>query len=329
MSDRPRASLASAASTLRLESRIPRGLAATTLLDYLANRFRYLDRGAWSAELAAGRVFLDGRIVRTDRPIRGGERVAYERPHHEPPVDRDVRVLHADAAIVVVDKPAHLPAHADGPFVRNTLIQILRERLAAPELRLVHRLDRETSGVCVLAHTEAARAFVAEQFARGAAEKSYVAIVRGRPATMSFTVDQAIGRAPNSIVALRRCADANAIDAKPARTDFEVLRVGAHCAMVRCTPRTGRTHQIRVHLESVGLPVLGDKLYGRPDADYLAFVQRVKAGGVAADVGPGEPGRHLLHAARLSFVHPEDGAMRTFEAPLPAEFTTWLDASPA
>jgi len=320
-----RAVPADAAEPLQLASRIPHDVAAASLLDYLVRRFPYLDRDGWTAEVEAGRLSLDGRPARLGTVVHAGQRLVWSKPHREPEVARDVQILHADQHLVVVDKPAHLPSHADGPFVRNTLIHIVRERLGAPDLRLVHRLDRETSGVCVLAHTEAARAFVAEQFARSTAAKTYVAVVRGAPTEPVFEVDRAIGRAAASAIALRRSAAADARDPKPARTAFEVLRVVGERASIRCTPRTGRTHQIRVHLEAIGHPVLGDKLYGRPDADYLAFVQRVKAGGSPADVPAGEPHRHLLHAERLAIVHPATGESVAWQAPTPAEFTNWLE----
>ena len=318
-----------AASTLQLRSRIPHDTPPGPLLDYLARRFRYLERCAWADEIRAGRLAIDGRTADATSTARAGALLVYSRPHREPEVDRRVELLHDDDAIVVVAKPAHLPSHGDGPFVRNTLIHIVRERLRAAELRLVHRLDRETSGVCVLARTEAARAAVAQQFAAGRATKSYLAVARGQPAMRIFTVDRPIGHCTDSAIALRRSAAPDARDAKPARTDFEVLAAGSGRCLLRCEPRTGRTHQIRVHLEAAGHPVLGDKLYGRPDADYLAFVQRVKAGGSPAEVPPDEPGRHLLHAARLSFVHPASGATVDFAAPTPADFATWLaDLSP-
>lgn len=112
--------------------------------------------------------------------------------------------------------------------------------------------------------------------------------------------------------------------AQPARTDFEVLRRLSDRALLACTPHHGRTHQIRVHLCHAGHPLLGDRLYGRSDAEYLAFVQAVKAGQDPRQVPPGQPSRQLLHASWLSFRHPADGRRCEFTAPLPAEMAAFL-----
>lgn len=310
---------------LELRSRVPATADGLPLLDYLLRRFRYLDRDAWLREIAAGRLLHDGRALGKDHRVTTGMRLTYRRAHREPPVDANVEVLHQDDAIVVVRKPAHLPMHADGPFVRHTLIHLARTRLGLPGLHLVHRLDRETSGLCVLAQTATVRDALRQQFADGAVHKAYLAVVRGRVAA-DFEIDLPIGHSRHSTIALRRAAGADAVaeDLRPAHTCFRVLRCGAACSLLRCEPRTGRTHQIRVHLEAAGHPLCGDKLYGRPDADYLAFVAKVKAGGLARDVAPGEPDRQLLHAAELGFVHPSAGQPVRWIDPLPDAFEPWL-----
>jgi RluA family pseudouridine synthase len=309
---------------LELRSRVPSEGAGRTLLDYLLQRFRYQDRAAWLRDIAEGRLTIDGRVLAAEERLRAGARLTYRRAHIEPPIDDRIGVLHDDDDVLVVRKPAHLPMHADGPFIRHTLIHLLQTRLAAPGLQLVHRLDRETSGLCVLARTAAARDHLRRQFLAGSVHKTYLAVVRGR-AEADFAVERAIGRAAHSSISLRRAASADALDPKPARTTFEVVRRGAEHSLLQCTPDTGRTHQIRVHLEAVGLPVLGDKLYGRPDADYLAFVTRVKAGGAATDTVDGSPGRQLLHAATLAFEHPTTGVRVEFRDAMPPDFAAWLD----
>jgi len=313
-----------------LSSRVPAAAAGNRLVDYLARRFRYLDAAAWIAEAAAGRLTIDGRPARATDLVRGGATVTWRRlPTPEPFVDDHVPVLHVDDTIVVVDKPAHLPMHADGAFVRNTLVAILRERLPAPEPSLVHRLDRETSGVCVLARTTAARQALTRQFHEGTVRKVYHALVRGH-VKAPFRLDLPIGRSRTSAIALRRAAGALAgDDAQPACTDFTPVAHGDGCTLLRCEPHTGRTHQIRVHLEANGTPILGDKLYGRPDADYLAFVARVKRDHDARAVPKGEPDRQLLHASELEFEHPTSGERRLHRAPLPAALRAFVPAMDA
>lgn len=308
---------------LELRSRVPPRFDGVRLLEYLLQRFPYLDRAGWQREIEAGRLTRNGRPLAAADLLAAGHRLCYRRAHTEPPVDDTITVLHDDASIVVVRKPAHLPMHADGPFIRHTLIHLLQTRLSAPDLQLVHRLDRETSGLCVLARSAAARDHLRQQFAAGTVHKAYLALVRG-VADADFDVELPIGRSAVSRISLRRAAGDQAIEAKPAHTRFELLRRGAGWSLLRCLPRTGRTHQIRVHLESAGLPILGDKLYGRPDADYLGFVQRVKAGGSAQQVDDGGPGRQLLHAAELVFTHPARSDRVQFVDDLPADFEPWL-----
>src|SRR5262245_46613770 len=312
--------------SIALRSRVPAHADGTTLLDYLLQRFPYHDRTTWLGEIAAGRLLVDERPGRAEYVLRRGTSVTYLKEHREPIVDDDIRVMHDDGAIVVTEKPAHLPMHADGPFMRNTFIHVLRTKLASPALQLVHRLDRETSGLCVVPRSRAARIALQDQFRTGTVQKTYVAVVHGR-VERDFVCEQPIGLAGSSAVALRRTALPEAIEPRPACTRFEVLKRGETRTMLRCVPETGRTHQIRVHLEAAGFPLLGDKLYGRSDADYLAFVAHVKAGGDARDVPADQPDRHLLHASELCFDHPKTGQRLAFSSTPPAIFEAWLERS--
>ena len=297
------------------------------LLDYLAQRFRYHDARGWTAVIAAGHVEVEGRRARAETHVHAGNVVTYHKLHQEPFAVLDVRVLHEDADLLALDKPAHLPMHADGPFVRNTLVQVMRQRFDTPELSLVHRLDRETSGVCVVARTATARTELQRQFLAGSVRKVYHAIVRGHVAA-PFTVALPIGRSTESCIQLRRAAGAAAANPQDAHTAFWPEAHGDRVTLLRCEPTTGRTHQIRVHLEANGTPIVGDKLYGRPDADYLAFVARVKANGDARVVPAGEVDRHLLHASELVLRHPRTGATATYRAPLPACMQTLVPVVP-
>ena len=141
---------------LELRSRIPKPAHGLTLLDYLMQRFRYLDRAAWLQEIGAGRLSIDGAIAKAEQRLRAGEELCFHKLQREPEVSRDLSVVHTSKGFAIVEKPAHLPMHSDGPFVRNTLVHMLRSgRL--PEAEIVHRLDRETSGLCVVARTNVAR----------------------------------------------------------------------------------------------------------------------------------------------------------------------------
>lgn len=307
-----------------LRSRIPRAAAGQTLLDYLTGRFRYRDRAGWLAEIEAQRLLLDGRPIDGSTRLRAGSELCYLRASNpEPYVDRAFVVLHQDDALLAVDKPAHLPMHADGPFARNTLVQLLREHTGNAAFGLVHRLDRETSGVVVLAATADARRALQQQWHAGTVAKTYHAIVRGH-VEAAFTVDLPIGRSRDSSISLRRATGNAAVDPLPACTHFVPEAHGPGVTLLRCEPTTGRTHQIRVHLEVHGTPIVGDKLYGRPDRDYLAFVAAVKQNGDGRTAAPGEPDRQLLHASELRLLHPIRGEPLRLLAPLPAAFAAAL-----
>ncbi len=310
---------------LELRSGVPAWAGGLLLPDYLARRFPYHDRATWLRLIADDRV----RCTRGDQTVRGplrpGDSVAYRRVHREPEVPTDIVVLHRDEDLVAAVKPAHLPSHADGVFVTRTFVHLLGRLLAPTAIDLAHRLDRETSGVMLVACHKQARAALETQFRSGTVEKSYLAVVHGLPTADRFTIEQPIGRARDSAISLRRAVrpDGDA-DAQAARTDFTVLARLAGHALLRAHPRTGRTHQIRVHLHHAGHPLVGDKLYGRSDDEYLAWVRHVKAGGDPAWAEGLTTGRHLLHAEAVTVQHPRHGRRMTFRAPIPADMREFL-----
>lgn len=304
-----------------LRSRIGPEHAGRSVIDYLVLRFPYQDRAAWLQEIAAGRITVDGSPAAAARLLGRRSQVGWLRTKKEPEVCADIEILHRGADYLVVAKPAHLPMHADGPFIRNTLVHLLGQ-VAGHRVTLVHRLDRETSGVVLVASTAAAARRLAPRFESGQAQKVYLAVVQGHLSAPQ-TCAAAIGRAPASTIALRRTGAADALEPQAAVTEFEPLAAAGDHTLVLCRPRTGRTHQIRVHLEAIGHPILGDKLYGRPDADYLAFVQAVKRSGDPRAVPSGQPDRQLLHAWRLTLPVGEGPEPSAFVAPVPLDFAAW------
>jgi len=312
--------------TIRLTSRAPAQAKGDALIDWLTRRFRYHSRADWLEQLHAGNVTLDGRVARGGERLLVGMEITYNKRHQEPEVCTDVRVLHEDNEFLVVDKPAHLPMHADGPFIRNTLIHILR-RDHGPELQLIHRLDRETSGVVLCARSKAVQAQVQAQFGHEIS-KSYVAVVNGVVAA-PFTCDEPIGYHQHSEIRIRRSARTDASRQQHAETRVTPIERGASRTLVSCNPQTGRTHQIRAHLEHHGHPIIGDKLYGHSDANYLGFIRRMKAGESVFSNPDDGPNRQLLHADAVTLRHPGDHRMVTYKAPVPREFSEWLLSSGA
>ena len=237
-------------------------------------------------------------------------------PLEEPPLALDFAVLARGAGWLAIDKPPTLPVHPVNKIRENTVIRMLRRQEDDPDLRLVHRLDRETSGALLIARDSETASRLSQAFARGEVSKEYLAVVRGVPAEPAGEIDLAIGKATDSAVFTRQAV---VQDGQAARTRWRVERSGADRALLRLFPRQGRRHQLRVHLEAIGHPILGDILYGRPDDDYLAMVAdsadpRAKASG---------PKRQLLHCARLCFPDPAGRGKLEVVAPLPADFQTF------
>jgi 23S rRNA pseudouridine1911/1915/1917 synthase len=258
------------------------------------------------------RVRVNGAPARASQKLAAGDRLLADPPAPEPsglaPEPIALTLLFQDEALAVLDKPAGLvvhpaPGHPSGTLV-NALLHHVRDLagiggVARPGI--VHRLDRGTSGVMVVAKTDAAHVALARQFHDHSIERVYVAFARGAPAQDEGRIERAIGRHPSdrkrmSIVTQR---------GRAAATRWRVLRRFPKSGVVKLEirPETGRTHQIRVHLAAHGLPLLGDETYGRAAAG--AFARAIC--------------RPALHAALLGFAHPSSGARLRFEAPLPAD----------
>ncbi len=306
---------------LRQTVRVPAQAAGTLLLDYLCARFAYHDRATWQRKIEVGEVELDGARVRTSTVLLRGAVLSYERAHTEPAVPLDVPVLVEGDGWIAVDKPAGLPVHADGAFVRHTLVHQLTARRGGT-IQPAHRLDRETSGVLLVATDRARARDLQLQFAERRVTKVYLAVAQGVITQDEQRIEDPIGQAPRSEITIRRAALPGG---QEARTDLRVLQRGKTCTLVEAHLHTGRTHQIRVHLEAIGHPLVGEILYGRPDADYLAWLRHVKAGGAPAWREGRPVDHHLLHSARLTFADRDQ--TRTVEAPMPPALRAYLEAN--
>jgi 23S rRNA pseudouridine1911/1915/1917 synthase len=230
-------------------------------------------------------------------------------------------IVYEDDWLIAVDKPPGMLVHPVGQAYAWALIGLVREGRPGLRIDLSHRLDRETSGIVLLTKHEDANRRMKEAFARRRVVKEYAALVRGVPAWDELEVDASLGHAKGSVVNLRRGHDP---DGESAVTHFVVeARMAAH-ALVACLPLTGRTHQIRAHLEHAGFPILGDKLYGQPDSTFLGLFEN----GLTDDTrrAVGFP-RHALHARSLHFPHPHTGQMVRIRAPLPADMQAIVEGA--
>jgi 23S rRNA pseudouridine1911/1915/1917 synthase len=286
-------------------------------LDHLLHeRLPEYSRSRIQEWIKAGRVQVDGRPARASQAIRGGEAIEVEPaappPLHAEPEDIPLRILYEDADLVAIDKPAGMVVHAGAGVHSGTLVNALLHRFGALSgvgggLRpgIVHRLDRYTSGVLLVAKNDAAHHDLAAQFSGRRVEKVYLALVHGAVPRETGRIERPIARDP-----VRRTRMTARLDeGRAAWSEYRVLRRFQGFTLLEVRIGTGRTHQIRVHLASIGHPVAGDTLYGAP----------------AKVEGMPPLGRYFLHAHRIRFHLPSTGEERIVVSPLAPELEQWLE----
>lgn len=263
----------------------------------------------------------DGSKCRASDLTRSGETVYLVRPpFEEPSADRELPVVFEDEAIYAINKPPGLPVHPSASYHRNTVSYILQERFgyaAAP--RIAHRLDRETSGLLLCAKTPEHERTLKYAFESRTMHKTYLAIVRGEMHNAEGTIDIPMGRPDRGLHVLMVARR----DGLPAVTDYRVRARTPGYTLVELSPRTGRQHQLRVHLAELGHSIVGDKLYG-PERE-APFLEVIDNGGLSPElVARLGHARHALHAFRLSLTHPVTGRTLTLEAaPSPDLSALW------
>lgn len=272
-----------------------------------------LSRSAAQRLVDDGDVTVDGEAKSRSTRVQRGQLVVIDQPEpeeivHEVPEVLEPTILHEDAQLVVVDKPIGLVTHASPGSPGPSLASVLAARGLAgggQEDRpgIVHRLDKETSGLLVVARDAETLDALQKMMRKREIEREYVALVHGRPPSIAGRIEAPIGRDP--VNRTRRAIDG--IGARPAVTHFELLEAFPEYTLEAVHLETGRTHQIRVHFAAIGHPVVGDPVYGPSSSDTLGL-------------------RHqALHAHRLAFDHPATGERLELTSPLPGEFQAALD----
>jgi 23S rRNA pseudouridine1911/1915/1917 synthase len=299
------------------EHRVTQELAGQRLDAALARLEPSLSRAQVRRLVEQGAITVSGEVVKPAHRLRAGERIAGAVPEARPtalePEALPLAILFQDADVIVIDKPPGLvvhpaPGHGGGTLV-NALLHHCRDLSGiGGELRpgIVHRLDKDTSGVLIVAKNDAAHRSLAAQFKAHSVLREYLAIVRGAPRAASGTVEAAIGRHPTD----RKRMSTRTKRGRAAVTHYSVEERLRGASLLRVRLETGRTHQVRVHLASIGLAVLGDPVYGGAQA-------------LGAELGLT---RQALHAAVLGFTHPTSGERLRFESPLPADMARALEA---
>lgn len=287
---------------------------------FLHERIPGLSRSRIQRAIEARVTLSWGVRARPATPVRPGGSVQVGHiPIVEDVQDLALPILASGAGWIAVNKPAGIVVHPVNSVRENSLIRMLRRQRGVESLRLAHRLDRETSGVLLVAEDAAAATTMSTAFARGDVHKEYLAMVDGRIAGDDGTIELSIGEDDRRRVFVRR----EVVEAgQRAVTRWRVERRLSASTLVRLFPETGRRHQLRVHLAAIGHPILGDALYGRPDADYLDLV----AGRRDARREEAGPSRQLLHCARLVFPDPAGAGRVEVKAPLPPDFEATLEA---
>jgi 23S rRNA pseudouridine1911/1915/1917 synthase len=298
---------------------------------YLAQNFPDYSRSVVRKAIDAGSVLVNGRPSKASYKVRHGDvlSVRLPEPTHDIPVPEDIPldILYEDDFLALVNKPADMVVHPAKGHWSGTLVNALQfhfHQLSREhgEYRagIVHRLDRDTSGVILIAKEEQTHREMSLQFEQRKIFKEYLAVTVGVPDRDSDYIEGRIGRHPLDRVKMTVVTDEEDELAKDACTFYEVAERFRGYALVRAQPRTGRTHQIRVHLASIDCPVLADKVYSGRDCLRLSDL----VAGVAGDEMLLT--RQALHAARLRFRHPRLGQWIEVEAPLPAEYRRTLEA---
>ncbi len=281
----------------------------------LAQAFPEHSRVAFQRALEAGLVKLDGKVISQAVDVQSGQTLEFSFPEVKTAelkaVDIPLKVIFEDKHLIVLNKAAGMVVHPGVGTGEDTMVHALLAHCAGSlsgiggveRPGIVHRLDKETTGLLVVAKNDAAHRALADQFASRTLKKEYVALVSGVPKEDSGTIDSAISRHP-----VHRHRMTTGEGGRPSKTDWVVeKKFGTLAALVRCRIHTGRTHQIRVHLKSLGHPLLGDPTYGWKPNPAMAVPPRV-----------------MLHAEHLVFAHPVNGKTMDLTAPLPKDFKAMI-----
>ena len=277
---------------------------------YLADECPDLSRTRIKRLIVDGEVAVDGNATNAGYRLRAGQSVEIQvpdpAPSHMLPQSIPISVVYEDEHLLVVDKPAGMPVHPGVGHPDSTLLNAvlgLDSEIGSvggqSRPGLVHRLDKDTSGLILVAKTDQAHDHLSAQFKDRSIQKGYLALVAGYPEPTDAIIDAPVGRDPDD-----RKKMAVVDDGRPASTLYRTLQRFRGCSFIDVRPKTGRTHQIRVHFASIGHPIIGDETYGQADP-------RLE--------------RHFLHAAHLGFKHPATGERVELRAPLPNDLQAVLD----
>ena len=289
---------------------------------FLSHKFDRVSRSTIKKWISSGFVTVDGKPCKSKHLLKPGQMIDVNPPDPEPAKliaeAIPLEIVYEDDILIVVNKPAGMVVHPGAGNRRGTMANALIHhfgQMANPEtLRpgIVHRLDKGTSGLLVVAKNDYAHEQLSRQFKERRVRKIYWVLVYGHIKTRRGVIDVSLGRDPR----VRTKISTRAHRLRQARTEYEVLHYYSDFTYVQAFPHTGRTHQIRVHFQHLGHPVVGDKTYG------FKMIKRLESTSLAAEVR--NLGRHFLHAMSLSFTHPGTQKEVLFQTPLPSDLDEFL-----
>jgi len=235
---------------------------------YFSSRFPYQSRETWLAQILNGDIMVNGNKARPGAILREGDRIiTHAGVRQEPPADRRLNVVYQDRHIRVFNKPAPIPVHPSGRYFQNSMTEVLKKAFPEEIPRPVQRLDATTTGLIVFARTRQAASFLMKEFQNHRIQKEYLVVVKGKPEKDKFTLTAPIG----VVAGAQRGVGKGIRNAKPAVTQVERLTSTHTHSVLKVTPLSGRTNQIRVHLSSQGLPILNDDVYGEGDSGSFEY----------------------------------------------------------
>lgn len=280
--------------------------AGLTLLDYYTQLYRHSTEEEWRERILSGQMLIDGKQATPDAILKKGQCLTYHRsPWQEPDVPLSFEILYEDTDLLIVDKPSGLPVLTGGGFLEHTLLWQLQQQYKKNIPYPIHRLGRGTSGLMLLAKTSQTRASLSQQMRDRQISKIYRALVGKSDLPEQFTITQPIGKIPHPVLGYIYGATSDGLSA---HSECQVLQRTAQTTLLEVKILTGRPHQIRIHLATVGYPLLGDPLYDIGGIPKLIIAEKLPV--------PGDCG-YYLHAYHLSFLHPNTEELISIFCPPP------------
>ncbi len=274
-----------------------------TIIEFYCQAIPRFDKDHWIDKVKNGNMTVNGKTVTVDYCVKTGEITQHSTPPvTEPHASNEVKLIYEDDDFIVLDKPAPLPMHPCGRFARNSLGEFLKLAFPTTEYKIIHRIDGSTTGIVVLGKSKETTQFIAEQFEKKTVQKTYLALVEGVIKETTFSSTLTISKDKTKSGGRKISTDGNV-----ASTNFEVLERREKHTLLKVTPLSGRTNQIRLHLAGSGHPIVGDLGYKNPtyfDTHPLIYPEDCLC----------------LHAWKLSFIHPTTKKEVSFETKVPEKF---------